>query len=105
MAILWKADEPPLHCNRTTAEDRLYSLEKHLERRPDVAEKYWQVMEANKAKGYVRKMEPGEIGDIPSRYLPHFPVVREQKETTKVRIVYASVARYSGVDLNDSMLP
>ena len=62
-------------------------------------------MEANKAKGYVRKMEPGEIGDIPSRYLPHFPVVREQKETTKVRIVYASVARYSGVDLNDSMLP
>ncbi|KAK2550176.1 hypothetical protein P5673_029211 [Acropora cervicornis] len=63
--------------SRTTAEDRLYSLEKHLQRRPDVAEKYCQVMEANKAKGYVRKMEPGEIDDSPSRYLPHFPVVRE----------------------------
>ena len=30
VAIPWKDDEPPLHCNRTTAEDRLYSLEKHL---------------------------------------------------------------------------
>ena len=59
VAIPWKDDEPPLHCNRTTAEDRLYSLEKHLQRRPDVAEKYCQVMESNKAKGYVRKLEPG----------------------------------------------
>ncbi|KAK2566756.1 hypothetical protein P5673_009433 [Acropora cervicornis] len=42
VAIPWKDDEPPLHCNRTTAEDRLYSLEKHLQRRPDVAEKYCQ---------------------------------------------------------------
>ena len=105
MAIPWKDDEPPLHCNRTTAEDRLYSLEKHLQRRPDVAEKYCQVMEANKAKGYVRKLEPGEIDDGPSWYLPHFPVVREDKETTKVRIVYDSAARYGGVNLNDTMLP
>ena len=65
VAIPWKDDEPPLHCNRTTAEDRLYSLEKHLQRRPDIAKKYCQVMEANKAKGYVRKMEPGEIDNTP----------------------------------------
>ena len=64
VAIPWKDHEPPLHCNRTTAEDRLYSLEKHLQRRPDIAEKYCQVMEANKAN-YVRKMEPGEIDDSP----------------------------------------
>ena len=74
-AIPWKDDEPPLHCNRMTAEDRLYSLEKHLQRRPNIAEKYCQVMEANKAKGYVRKLEPGEIDHGLSWYLPHFPVV------------------------------
>ena len=105
VAIPWKDDEPPLHCNRTTAEDRLYSLEKHLQRRPEVAEKYCQVMEANKAKGYVRKLEAGEIDDGPSWYLPHFPVEREDKETTKVRIVYDSATRYGGVSLNDTMLP
>ena len=102
----WKDDEPQLHCNSTTAEDRLScSLEKHLQRRPDVAKKYCQVMEANKAKGYIRKLEPGEIDDGPSWYLPHFPVVREDKETTKVKIVYDSAARYGGVSLNDTMLP
>ena len=62
VAIPWNDDQPPLHCNRTTAEDRLYPLQ----RRPDFAEKLCQVMEANKAKGYVRKLEPGEIDDDPS---------------------------------------
>ena len=103
--IPWQDDESPLCCNRTTAEDRLYSLEKHLQRRPDVAEKYCQVMEANEAKGYIRKLEPGEIDDGPSWYLPHSPVIREDKETTKVRIVYDSAARYGRVSLNDTMLP
>ena len=99
VAIPWKDDERPLHCNRTTADDRLCSLEKHLQRRPDIGEKYCQVMEANKAKGYVRKLEPGKIDDDPSWYLLHFPVVREDKETTKVRIVYDSAARYGRVSL------
>ena len=40
VAIPWIDNEPPLYCNRKSAEDRLYSLERHLKRRPDVAEKY-----------------------------------------------------------------
>ena len=82
----------------TTAEDWLYSLEKHLQRRPDVAEKYCPVMEANEATRHTRRLEPRENDDGPSWYLPHFPVAREDKETTKVR-------RYGGVSLNDFMLP
>ena len=62
-------------------------------------------MEANVAKGYIRKLEPGEIDDGLSWYLPHFPVVREDKETTKVRIVFDSAAQYGGISLNDTMLP
>ena len=31
--------------------------------------------------------------------------MREDKETTKVRIVYDSAARYGGISLNDAMLP
>ena len=41
----------------------------------------------------------------PTGYLPHFPVVREDKETTKVRIVYESATRYGGISLNDTMFP
>ena len=62
-------------------------------------------MEANEAKGYIKKLEPGEIDDGPGWFLLHFPVVREDKETTKARIVYDSAVRYGGVSLNDTMLP
>ena len=56
------------------------------------------------AKGYVRKVESGEVDDGASWYLPHVPVVREDKQTTKVRIVYDSAARYGGISFNDTML-
>ena len=105
VAIPWIDDEPPLYCNRKSAEDRLYSLERHLKRKPDVAEKYCQVLETNVTKGYIRKLEPGEVDDGPSWYLPHFPVVREDKKTTKMRLVHDSAARYGGISLNDTMLP
>ena len=76
------------------------SLEKHLQPRLEVAEKYCQVIEAkvwkNESKGYFRITS--------SWYLPHFHVVREDKEITKVRIVYDSVAIYGGITHN-SMLP
>ena len=75
-------------------------LEKDLQPRLEVAEEYCQVIEAkvckNKSKGYCRITS--------SWYLPHFYVVREDKETTKVRIVYDSVAIYGGISRN-SMLP
>ena len=51
-------------------------------------------------KGYVGKVEPGEVDDGASCYLQHFPVVREARQTTKVRIVYDSVARHGGINLN-----
>ena len=62
-------------------------------------------MEADVTEGYIRKLEPGEVDDGPRGYVPHFPVVREDKETTKVRIAYNSAARYGGISLNDTMFP
>ena len=46
-----------------------------------------------------------KVDDGQSSYLPNFPVVREDKETTKVRVVYDSAARYGGISLNDTKLP
>ena len=61
-------------------------------------------MNANVEKGYVRKLETNEAEDGPSWYLPRFPVIREDRETTKVRIAFDSAARCKGVSLNDAML-
>ena len=55
-------------------------------------------------KGYGQKLESNEGEDGPSWYLTHFPIIREDRETTKVRIVFDSAARCNGVYLSDVML-
>ena len=82
----------------------MFSLEKNLLKRPEVARHYKEAMNANVEKGYVQKLEPNEREDGPSWYLPHFPIIREDRETTKVRIVFDSAAHCNGVSLNDIML-
>ena len=37
-------------------------------------------------------------------YLPHIPVVRDGRSTTKVRIVFDASAKYNGTALNDVIL-
>ena len=104
VAIPWKEEFPSLPDNREEAEKRLFSLERNLLKRPEVAKRYKEAMNANIEKGYVRKLEPNEGEDSPSWYLPHFPIIREDRETTKVRIVFDSAARCNGFSLNDVML-
>ena len=104
IAIPWKEETPSIPDNKEDAEKRLYSLEKSLLKKPEVAQRYKDAMNANIDKGYVRKLKPEEAHDGPSWYLPHFPVVREDRETTKVRIVFDSAASCKGTSLNNTML-
>jgi len=52
-------------------------------------------------KGYLRKVRLDE--QLPNNvwYLPHFPVVRMDKTTTKVRIVFDGAAKINAISLND----
>jgi hypothetical protein len=103
MSIPWKDAKPDLPDNRPVAERRLRSLECLLRKKPDIAEKYQTTFNANIEKGYIVKIPPGEI-EKPGWYLPHFAVFKEEKETTKVRIVYDAAAEYAGKSLNEQML-
>ena len=104
IAIPWKEETPSIPDNKEDAEKRLYSLEKSLLKKPEVAQRYKDAMNANIDKGYVRKLKPEQAHDGPSWYLPHFPVIREDRETTKVRIVFDSAGSCKGTSLNDTML-
>ncbi|XP_070549667.1 uncharacterized protein [Ptychodera flava] len=104
IGIPWRDERPELPDNRKAAENRLLSLERTLSKKPALATRYREVMQANIKKGYFETVD-GTEGTGPGWYLPHFPVVREDKATTKVRIVYDSAARTEGVSLNDVMLP
>ena len=79
---------------------RLENTEKRLKKSPDVAQAYNNCLEQYVQKSYVTKVQ--EPKRSTSRwYLPHCPVLRPDKDTTKVRIVFDASARYEGHSLND----
>ena len=81
--------EPPdLLNNHEMAVKRLVSTEKHLLRKPDVAEAYSKSISQYMEKAYIGKLSPDEKQPRRKWFLPHFAIVKSQKETTKVRIVF-----------------
>ena len=96
----WKKAQPQLPNNRTMAITRLRSTEKNLMKNPTVGEEYQSTIEAYLKKGYIRKIDPAK--ELPGAwYLTHFPIVRMDKSTTKVRIVFDCSAKHDGMSLND----
>ena len=101
VAIPWKEEDPKLPDNYGMALRRLCNTEKRLLKSPEIAEAYSKNIMQYLEKGYIRKMDPAE--EKPSRkwYLPHFPVVRPDRATTKTRIVFDASAKCDGISLND----
>ncbi|CAG2212809.1 unnamed protein product [Mytilus edulis] len=62
-----------------------------------------QTIEKYIEKGYVRKVSTKEETVTGKWYLPHFPVIRPDKETTKTRIVFDASAKFMGISLNETI--
>jgi hypothetical protein len=107
IGIPWKADidRTALPDSYKTAMSRLQNTEKRLLRDPEIAKNYQDIFDKYSAKGYIRKV-PAEEKDPPQGvyYLPHFPVLRPDKTTTKTRIVFDAAAKTEGTCLNDLIL-
>ena len=70
-----------------------------------LAQAYQSVIDDYKSKGYIRKVPEEEPKPSSEWFLPHFPVVRPEKATTKVRIVFDGSAQQHGKSLNSESLP
>lgn len=101
IGVPWKDNRPKLPSNRETAISRLCSTERKLKKDEFIQREYQQTIEAYIAKGYLRHVKADEKPPPEVWYLPHFPVIRMDKTTTKVRIVFDCSARTEGVSLND----
>ena len=89
-----------LPINYLMAFNRLNNLEKQLQRSSEIAMEYQATINRHLEKGYIRQVEcPEKQGAM--LYLPHFAVVKQDRSTTKVRIVFNAAAKYHGVSLND----
>ena len=65
-----------------------------------IAHAYNKYIEQYVEKGYVTKVSRYERAER-QWYLPHFPVLRPEKDTTKVKIVFDASAKHDGISLND----
>ncbi|PFX18796.1 hypothetical protein AWC38_SpisGene16828 [Stylophora pistillata] len=87
------------------AEKRLRSDEKKLMQDKSLAHAYQSTIDDYIRKGYIREVPEMEPKPATEWFLPHFPVVRPEKSTTKVRIVFDGSAQQDGKSLNTESLP
>ena len=100
VGVPWHSYEPTLPNNYRMALRRLDNTEKRLTKSPTIATAYSEIINQYIEKGYIRKVQEQEKNDS-KWYLPHFPVIRPDKETTKTRIVFDASAKCDNVSLND----
>ena len=72
---------------------RLKSLVNRLKNDPELLFKYNHIIEDQLQKGIVERVSAGELDSCQAHYLPHHGVVRSEKETTKLRVVFDGSAK------------
>ena len=87
------------------AERRLQLVEKKLQKDTQLANAYQGVIDDYLKKEYIRVVPTSEPRPESEWFLPHFPVVRPDRETTKVRIVFDASAQLNEKSLNTEALP
>ena len=99
----WRKDPNSLPDNRNQALKRLESTERCLSNNPEQAEAYHKQIAEMEEMKFSRKLSKEEIGKYegPVHYISHHAVVRPEKKSTPVRIVFNSPATYQGSRLND----
>ena len=97
----WKEFHEPLGDNYQLCEKRLRGLLKRLRHEPEVLKQYDSTIRDQLEKGII---EPApEETKSTTHYLPHHGVVRSDKTTTKLRVVYDASSKTSGPSLNDCL--
>ena len=105
VSVPWKQDRPNLPNNRQMAERRLQLVEKKLQKDTQLANAYQGVIDDYLKKEYIRVVPTSEPRPESEWFLPHFPVVRPDRETTKVRIVFDASAQLNEKSPNTEALP
>ena len=97
----WKEDASSLPTNKVLAMARLRSTTSKLERLGRL-EEYHSIMEEQLQQGILEPVPETPTGEI-IHWIPHHPVIRDEAELTKMRIVYDCSARQTLKDpsLND----
>ena len=99
----WAKDPSSLPDNRLQAESKLRATERRLLKTPEHASLYNKQITEMVAMGFARKLSSEEASayDGPVHYISHHEVLRPEKKSTPIRIVFNSSSNYNGHILNE----
>jgi hypothetical protein len=99
----FREEHPLLPDNHTGSVKRLSSLMFRLKTNPNLLQEYDKIIREQIKSGVVEAANDVlvPVGNV--HYLPHREVVREDKNTTKIRVVYDASAKGPGTSLNDCL--
>ena len=100
--LSWKEFHPPLPNNYNLCQRRLAGLLRRLKQDPDLYCEYKTVIKDQMRKRIVEFVTDSptlETGKI--HYLPHHVIMKQDKSTSKLRIVYDASAKPDGPSLYD----
>ena len=100
----WKQKHDLLPDNYESSKDRLISLLRRLQKNPKLLKEYDEVIRNQEEEGIIEKI-PEDVIVKPGRihYLPHHPIIRNDRETTKLRVVHDASSKRVGPSLNDCL--
>ncbi|XP_039304386.1 uncharacterized protein LOC113004841 [Solenopsis invicta] len=92
--------------SRDQAQRRLQAVERSFQRNPDLQKAYYEFMDDYEQQGHMSKISEQEFQEYKEVYfLPHQAVLRPDKSTTKIRVVFdASSKTALDTSLNDKLL-
>ena len=100
----FKESHPILPDNYQLSKTRLESLLRRLKSKPEDLKHYDEVIQEQLGKSIIEPVnieEQQAVGKV--HYLPHREVIRLDKDTTKLRVVYDASAKRGGPSLNDCL--
>ena len=102
--LTWKSSHPIFPDNYKLSLSRLGGTLRRLRQQPEILCEYDNVIKDQMQRGIVEdipQMNHASLGKV--HYLPHHAVLRRDKETTKLRVVYDASAPTDGVSLNSCL--
>ena len=94
--------------NYNLSRTRLSSTVNKQHKNPDLLKEYTRIMTEQENLGIIEEINSEEESEVllsKTYYMLHHAVVRDDKETTKVRVVYDASSKEQGVSLNEVLEP
>ena len=100
----FKTKHEQLHDNYQTSKHRLRTLSKKFKNDPKLLKAYNEIIDEQVNLNIIEKVpESSTAKNV--HYLPHRPVVREDRVTTKMRMVFDASSKKEGPSLNECLHP